>query len=327
MATKQEVLQQVKELARSKDITRDELLAAFNSVDVVAAEPPASKKVGAADIFYYIGGGIVFLGIAILLAQNWSTLGFATKLLATLVSGIVAYVIGLLFSRDMRTQTASNPFFLISALVTPIGLYVVFDQVGMDTSSYSVQMLSATIMTGAYVASLLLFKRTVFALFSIIFGTWLYFSITGFMAGDSQYLASWKFDAYRVLVAGLAYILLGYGLAKTKFTALRGFLYSFGLIGVLGSAIVLSGWKPDENIFWVLLSPILIFAALFMSIVLKSKAFLVWGAIFLMIYVLKITAEYFSSGIGWPFALVMAGLAMIAIGFLVVTIKRKYLSR
>jgi len=50
-----------------------------------------------------------------------------------------------------------------------------------------------------------------------------------------------------------------------------------------------------------------------------------WGTIFLMAYILKITSEYFSTGLGWPIALVIAGLAMIGVGFMSFSIKKKYL--
>ena len=46
----------------------------------------------------------------------------------------------------------------------------------------------------------------------------------------------------------------------------------------------------------------------------------------LMAYILKITSEYFSSGLGWPLALILAGLAMIGVGYMSISIKKKYLS-
>jgi len=45
-----------------------------------------------------------------------------------------------------------------------------------------------------------------------------------------------------------------------------------------------------------------------------------------MAYILKITFEYFSSGLGWPLALVIAGLAMIGVGYMSISLKKKYLS-
>ncbi len=65
---------------------------------------------------------------------------------------------------------------------------------------------------------------------------------------------------------------------------------------------------------------------LFLSINLKSGSFLTFGTLFIMAYILKITAEYFTRGLGWPLALVIAGLMLIAIGYLSFYLKKKYIS-
>ena len=100
MATKEEVLQYIKTLAEQKIVTKDEIDLAYDSGSGIKTDMVLTKKLGVAEILYYIGGAVVFLGIAILLAQNWSTLGFGTKVLATLGAGVAAYFVGVLFSRD-----------------------------------------------------------------------------------------------------------------------------------------------------------------------------------------------------------------------------------
>jgi hypothetical protein len=164
-----------------------------------------------------------------------------------------------------------------------------------------------------------------FTLFSILFGTWLFFSLTNWMVYGLPSFNDWKFYMYRIFAAGIVYILMGYSFSKNERAPLSGFLYSFGILGILGSALALGEWKPNQNVFWELIYPGLIWGALFLSVHIKSKAFLTWGTIFLMVYILKITAEYFSTGLGWPLALVIAGLAMIGSGYISISIKNKYL--
>src|SRR3989339_35882 len=325
MATKEEVLQYVRTLAEQKVVTRDELTDAYDSGSGIKKDMVLTKKLGIAEILYYIGGAVVFLGIAILLAQNWSTLGFGTKVLASLGAGIAAYFVGLIFSRDERTDTAGSAFYLISALVTPIGLWVVFDNAGFDASSYESQSLISGIMLGTFLLSLAVFRKNVFTLFSILFGTWLFFSLTSWMVGGAPHFNDWRFYMYRVLVAGVAFMLMGYAFSKNERTPLPGFLYGLGILGFLGAALALGEWKPNQNVFWELIYPGLVFGALFLSVHIKSKAFLTWGTLFLMAYILKITSEYFSTGLGWPLALVIAGLAMIGVGYMSLSIKKKYL--
>jgi len=326
MATKEEVLQYIRTLAEQKVISKEELDVAYDSGSGIKTDVVLTKKLGVAEILYYIGGAIVFLGISILLWQNWHTLGFGTKVLATLGAGVAAYFVGVLFSRDERTETAGSAFYLISALVIPMGLYVVFDNAGFDASSYGSQSLISGILFGMYLLSFVVFRKNVFTLFSIIFGTWLFFSLTSLMVGGAPYFEDWKFYMYRVLVAGIAYMLLGYAFSKDERALLQGFLYGFGILGFLGAALALGGWEPNQNVFWELIYPGLIFGALFLSVHIKSKSFLTWGTLFLMAYILKITSEYFSSGLGWPLALVIAGLAMIGVGYMSLSLKKKYLA-
>ena len=325
MATKEEVLQSVRTLAGQKAVTQDELVAAYREGSGMKVDHVFMHKLGITEILYYIGGAIVFLGIAILLAQNWSTLGFATKVLATLGAGVAAYFVGLVFGRDERTETVGSAFYLISSLVTPIGLYVVFDNAGFDASSFGSQSLISGILLATYLASYFVFRKNVFTVFSILFGTWFFFSFTGFLISSGAYYTDWEFYEYRVLVVGLAYLLLGYSFSKNERAPLSAFLYSFGILGFLGSAMALGGWDPNQNAFWELIFPGLVFGTLFLSVYLKSKSFLTWGTLFLMAYILKITSEYFSTGLGWPLALVIAGLAMIGAGYLSLSLKKKYL--
>jgi len=326
MATKEEILQYVKTLAEQKIITKDELDLAYDSGSGIKEDIVLTKRLGISEILYYIGGAIVFLGIAILLAQNWSTLGFGTKVLATLGAGVATYFVGVLFSRDERTETAGSAFYLISALVIPMGLYVVFDNAGFDAGSYGSQSLISGILFGMYLMSYVVFRKNVFTLFSILFGTWLFFSLTSFMIGSGAYFDSWKFYEYRILAVGITYMLIGYAFSKNERVPLSNFLYGFGIFGFLSSALSLGGWEPNQNVFWELIYPGLIFGALFLSVHIRSKSFLTWGTLFLMAYILKITSEYFSSGLGWPLALVIAGLSMIGVGYMSLSLKRKYLA-
>ncbi len=327
MPTKEEVLQYIKSAVAEQVITKDEVVMAFGQVSNVDIDQVTIKKLGIAEILYYIGGAVVFLGISILIYQNWSMLSFSTKVLATLGGGIAAYVVGVLFTRNVKTETVGSAFYLISALIMPLGLYIVFDHAGFDINGYVLQSLVSVILFGTYLVSYIVFRKNVFTLFSIIFATWFFFSITSyFIGGGYHYVDYWKLYQYRILVVGVSYLLLGHSFSKNERAPLSGILYGFGILGFLGSALFLGGWKPYQSIFWELIYPLLVFGALFASIHVKSKAFLTWGTIFLMLYILKITAEYFSSGLGWPLALVIAGLGMIGVGYLSILLKNKYLS-
>lgn len=322
MATKEEVLQYIREVAKTGLIKKDEMARAFDEGS--RAENASSGKLGIAEILYYIGGAIVFFGIAILVNQNWRSLDSVTRIVVTLGSSVVAYFVAILFSLRKKTENVGAAFHLISALLMPMGLYITFHEAGFSTSGSGMQSLVSAILFTVYILSLVVFRQTIFSFFSIIFGTWLFFSFTDYLIIGSNTLSGSDFFLYRMLAAGLAYMFLGYYFSGNKKHSLSGFLYGFGIFGFLAAALALGGWKPHQKIIWELIFPAFVFAALFLSVHLKSGSFLTFGTIYLMGYIMKITAEYFSHNLGWPLSLVLIGLLLIASGYLFIYLKKKY---
>jgi hypothetical protein len=324
---KQEILAGVRQLAAEKTLTQAELLAAFEGGEGKQVIRLYKHKVGIAEVLSYLGGTIIAVGIAILINQNWQTLNTPTQILSTLGAGIAAYIAAVLFFQRESTRNVSQAFFLLAAIILPIGLGVTFRKAGYDISSYPALTSMAGILTALFIISDWLLKGTLFTLFSVIYGTWLFFILTSWAAGGGPQLQAWHFQEYRVLLIGLSYVLLGYSFLSTRRKALTGLLYSFGVLGVLASALALGGYAPNQNIVWEALFPALVFGVIFLSIYLKSKSFLTFGALFLMAYIMKLTAEYFSHNLGWPLALVIAGLILIGVGYMTYYLNRKYVSQ
>ena len=323
---KHALLEAVTDGVRNKTVTRHEVLEAMDR-GLDSSSPMRSLKIS--EIMYYIGGGIVFLGIAILVSQNWAEFSPLTRILATLGSGIAAYFAGLAFVRDARTERMGQAFFFIAALLLPLGLFVTFDQAGYNTEYASTNTLVSGLLTAMFAASFFTFKKDVFLLFTILFGTWLFFALTSWMVGSAGWFYGtwWRFYAYRFVATGLSYVLLGYHFQRNGREGFTGFLYGFGSLGILSGALWLGGWSPEASILWEVLFPGVVLGMMFLSVHLRSKSFLVFGAMFLIIYILKITGEYFQENLGWPLALVMAGLALIAVGYGAVQFNNKYFTK
>lgn len=326
MEEKNRALQYIKSLAEQGTITRSELIEAFDSINTDKHDGSLTKKPGVSEVMYYIGGGIVFLGIAILLIQNWTSLSLGTKLLSTLGAGIGAFLVGFLLSRQEKTESVGSAFYLIYALITPIGIGVALNNDGGFSDIAGLQsIISGTMLVSCLIMARFLHKQ-IFVLFSILFATWFYFALSAWIIGGNPLLDSWQFYMYLILFAGAAYTLLGHAFTKSNSANLSGFLYGFGILAVLGSTFALGDWSPSQNIIWELVYPFLIFGTLFISTSIKRRSFLIWGTIFLMAFILKITSEYFTSSLGWPLALVIAGLALMGVGYMSLSIKKKYLS-
>lgn len=318
---KEDLLRSVKELAEQKLIIKEELDEVFHSV-----QKNSKKRISTVEILYYIGGGVVALGIAIFVSQNWTHLSSLTRILATLGSGISAYIVGVLLGQRKKLEKVSYAFYLISALVLPLGLAVTFDIAGYDTGAYGVQSIISLILFITFFLSYLLNrKNNVLLLFSIMFASLLYYSFMAFLFGKTP---NWeKRFAYLTIGAGLSYCFLGHAFLKSSAKVLTKSLYNFGILFVLAAAMFLGGWEAETTmeIIWQATFPFIAFGAIYLSVFLKSRAFLIWGTLFLMGYILKVSSVYFSDSLGWPLALVIAGLLMILLGYSSVTFRKKYL--
>jgi hypothetical protein len=324
---KRELLQELSSRLASGDLTRGEVLDAIGQEQ---SEPtPGKSKVAAtlSTILYYIGGGVVFLGMIFLIAQEWNHFGTSMKIFVTLGSGIAAFVVGVLFTGQERLGAAGPAFFLIAALLLPLGLLVTYDEAGIDVERLTIQVQIGGMLFAAYLGAYTLMRRNVLLSFSFIFGTWLFFAFTDYMIGGAPLIDEWSFVNYRILFAGLAFMLLGYSFVGTEREPLTGWLYVFGVAGFLGAGLALGEWKPNQNVFWEAVYPGLVFGVIFLSTYIKSRIFLIFGSIALGAYLTKITAEYFSDSLGWAFSLVLVGFMLMGVAYLAVRVNRRHISQ
>lgn len=319
------IIQLVKEWANKQIISKKELNEAYDSGCALKGKDALQKSVGVPGVLYYIGALVILLGIGIFVYQQWNTLNTLTKIMATFGSGVAAYTIGVLFSRYDSFKAVAQAFHLIAAAIMPIGLFIIFDSAGYRSSLLGVQTVIALILFISYLSSYLIYRKNIFILAVIIFGTWFFVDITRYMVLDSI-VEKDKFYEYLILTVGLTYMVLGYAFAENEKKALTAPLYGFGSLFFLGAALSLGGWYPSQNFIWELLFPGLVMGIIILSVYVKSKAFLIFGALYLMTYIFKISAEYFKNSLGWPLSLVVAGLAIMAVGYSAFRINKKYLA-
>src|SRR3989338_9364588 len=92
---KNNLLNEIKKAAKAGLVSKAEVVEAFDK----AFSNSAKSSNDLSRVLYYIGGLIVVLGISFLIFQNWEALNDISKILTTLGSGIVAYLIGLFVDR------------------------------------------------------------------------------------------------------------------------------------------------------------------------------------------------------------------------------------
>ncbi len=323
---KQNVIKGIEYLIKAGELTDKELLDIYTRSMRTDPQEIVHKQSKISNILYFIGSAVVFLGICIFVGSNWSSLSDMTKILATLGAAAAMYGAGILLGRYENLVKVSDAFHIIANLVAPVGILVTMHVLNVDTNSAGSHAVAAAIVLSTNLLLYYMERRNVFYIFSVIFGTWLFFGFTTFMIGGRPF-ADWDFIKYRWLTAGLTHMALGYALTDTSKKNLTPPLYSFGVVEFLTAALCLGNWSPNQSIFWELVFPGLTFGILFLSVYLKSRSFLIFGTIYLMFYILKITNEYFTSGFGWSLSLILGGFALIGIGYLAFYLNQKYISR
>src|SRR3989339_140215 len=322
---KENILKSVETLVKEGQLTKEELLGVYDRSISTDKQQTLNKQSRISNILYYIGGGIVFLGVCIFIGTNWSELNDLTKIIATLGTSVMMYYSGVLLTRYKNLERICDAFYFLAALVAPLGIFVTMDIAGIDTGTAGCHTVIAAILLVVNLVSYNIDKRNVFFVFSVIFGSWLFFSLTIFMIGGRPF-SDWNFVKYRWLVAGLSHMILGYALRDTDKKGLTRYLYGFGVVEFLTAALCLGGYTPNQNVFWELIFPGLTFGIIFLSVYLRSRSFLIFGTLYLMFYLFKITGEYFTSGFGWAFSLIIVGFALMGIGYFAFYLNKKYIS-
>ena len=332
---KDDLLNGIKSLAASGQLQRDEIIAAFdagrneislgtaNDVKTTAEEQTTTMS-RYSGILYYIGGGIVLLGLVFFIGQLWADFNTFMRIFITLGSGLAAYVMGVLFNREHRLGSAGPAFFMISALLVPTGIFISLDEFHVHLNDDKIQNLVSGLLFVTYLVSYITFKRFVLLFFSCFFGTWFYFALSSLILNNATYLPDWRIGYYLFAALGLSYLFIGYAYEKTDKQGLVKLLYLLGINFFLGSLLALTGWKPSQDVFWELLYPAIVFGGLYVSAIIHSRIVLGFTAMYLAAYIIKITVEYFSDGLGWPLTLILCGFILMGMGFVTIQLKRKY---
>jgi uncharacterized membrane protein len=285
------------------------------------------RRINLSEIFYYLGGAIVFLGIVVLVGQNWDVLNGFARVALTFGVGLVFYFVGAYLVNNKISDKVSLPFFLLAGLLIPPGMYVLFDTLNIQGASIWIHTFIWGLSFIVFWFSESVFKKSILTFFTAVYGLLFFYAGTDWLFGQASTKLDYNYFAYRVLIVGLVYLIIGHFIKLESFRNVLKWLFNLvGLFMFLGASLSLGGYKPDQNLFWEMIFPFLSFGAVYLSTIKKSRIYLIVGSIFLMGYFGKITAEYFSNSLGWPITLIVMGLLMIGIGYWSVQINRKYLN-
>jgi len=323
---KDDVLREIRDLAGRGSVTRREILEAFHDGAGRTALQTFLRRINVATVLTWLGAAIVLVGIAVLVGQHWEDLGGTARILVTLGPGLACGAVGQVFLREKNRPILGHLCTLAAAVLIPLGLFVVFDVGGRDIESPGTHAWVFAITLAGVSLSWLATRSEVFLWLGLLFAMCVYFSLTAGVVESRRSVDFVRFTNYRILAGGAAVILLGIAALRSGRRGASEILHGVGALGLLVGALGLGGDIEDKVLLWVLLFPVLDFAVIFSSLILKSRSFLALGSLFLMVYIIKTTLQYFRHDLGWPVALVLSGIALIAIGYVTLRLDRRYLA-
>ncbi len=325
---KNQVISFIQSQLSAGNISNEDLRRIAAGPEVAGATPidVTSNSNKLTQVFYGIGAVIAFVGVVILVAQNWDEIGFAGRILVTLGISLVTYISGMLI-RKPEHKIISQVMYGLSAILAPLGVYVLLEQANVDFTS-TIQLITALILFVIFGFATYVSKRNLLFVITVAFASWAYYAlivkIFGFGYDNTEYFK------WASMLLGAAYLFLGYGFRSLwsavdpedlhEKSRVQKIFYGLGTLFILGGGIAIGGMF---DLFFILL----IFAAFYGSVYLRSRAMLIFAALFLMGHIIKLTSKHFVNSIGWPVALIVVGFFVIGIGYLTVYLNKRYIAK
>jgi hypothetical protein len=178
-------------------------------------------------VFYYLGGTLMFAGLGIYMNTVWDDLGSFQRVLVTLGTGFIAYLIGIFFARDQHLEKAATPAHMLAFILQPLGIFVLLKEYGHGGSEALGAMIAFGPLAVQQALTFATLKRPSLLLFALLY-------FYGFVGAATVY-----FDIDR----GVSALACGLFLFFTTVDMQRRKAYRdlTPLFFVLGSALMLAG--------------------------------------------------------------------------------------
>ena len=311
-------LQDIVTLAREHRLTAADISAALTddlNVDVSAGARSATAEGRARTILArvgaYLGGTFVFAGVAAFIAFQWDSMNSAARVIITLGSGLAAFALATMATRDSRFEKAAPPMFLIAAVLEPIGMLVAFNEFGSGGDARWAALVVAGVMAIQFAAIFSLLRQSMLLFLAVFFAMlawWTAFDILGFD------------EAFGVLFLGGCLLFAAIAADRTPHRSITPAWYLVGGIGFLYGLFDIVEGTPFELLFILTAS-----GFVYLSAAIPSRTLLLVATGAILAYTGWFTGEHFADSLGWPLALMLFGLLMISLSALAFRIDRQYI--
>lgn len=308
MSLKDDVLQDIVALMQHNKITLAEVSRALDDASMQMSAAPASVL---SKLFGYIGGIFVFAGIGVFISMYWDDFSSASRVIVTLGTGLIAFVMGLFCLSEQKYERVATPLFLIASVLQPTGIMVMLDEYSSGGDVRHGLLFMAAYMLVQQGATFWAKQRTVLAFSAIIFGCIFFANLFDLWDLDEKLIGT---------VIGSSLLCLAFAIQRSKHMAIAPFWYFVGAVLLL--------WSIFEWVEGSLFEPIYLGMTAFMiflSTFVRSRTLLLVGTLAMLIYIGYYTAEHFANAVGWPIALVIIGIALIGLSALAIRLNNQYI--
>ena len=305
MNERHQALEHIKNLAQQHNLSTQEVIAAL-----VSDEPDSSAASGLLiKVLSYVGGIFVFAGIAIFIALQWDGMNSAARIVITLGTGVAFFTAAVAALKDDRYQALAAPLLLVSGVLQPTGLMVVFAELGSGGDEQVAALITAVTFAAQYGFAMLKWRQTLMAGLCLFFGS----------AAWGLGLDLMDFDfALIALTLGISWLCFGTANLSGRYAALAPQLLFIGCWAFLAGVFDMVEDSVLEVLFVLATC-----GMIYLGVWAKSRALNLASTAALLAYTAYFTGHYFADSIGWPIALIVIGLAMMAISTFAVRIDRR----
>lgn len=310
MPSKQDVLEEIAALAKHNNITVDDIVRTLANLPTQKAQQSSGIL---SKLFGYMGGILVFAGIAVFIGMMWDDFSSPVRVIVTLGTGFVLFIMALVALGDERYERVATPLFLASSFLQPAGIFVMLDEYSSGGNPAHGVLFMAIIMMVQHGATLWAKQRTTLA-FTTIFFSGVFFSTL---------FDLWDMDENLIgTVIGTSLMCVSYALSHSRHRPIAAFWYFIGSCVLLVSVFDVVKGTPFELAYLALTS-----FMIYLSVVAKSRTLLLVGTLAMLCYIGYFTSEHFANTLGWPIVLIIIGLAFMGLGSFSMKIHKKYIKQ
>ena len=306
ISTRQDAIGQIQSLIKAHHISETEIHALYNMTESGEIQSGSLLQ----RVMIYIGGAFIFMGLCVYIGMIWDDLTPVARIILSLGSGFIAFIMGLFCLGDKRFTKAATPLFLIAAGLQPFGLFVFMDEYLPHTGQIA--------KAAAFVFGFMTIQQVI-AFFATKRTSLLFFSLFFFYSLLCTLLNLWEIDAPEgPLVIGLTGLMTSWGVAQTEHKSIAPFYFFwFSILTAAASFDLMRGTSFDVLLMGVSAGLI------YLSIIATSRTVLTVGVLSLLGFLGYFTDEYFKDIVGWPIAMIVMGLIMMGVSVFAVKLGKK----